>query len=143
MLVIVLVDVLTGAFSSISAVSRKGCLNRTSSSSSGRHRSRVSRQPRLHTEAYMHRSEYRWKRRFGGRLAVENCQCRLRPRPACQSPLAPHVVEMMLDATTNYAQPLTANQLFGWHAALSLPGITDPQAPLQAPPSTNGWCTQS
>jgi Fic family protein len=28
------------------------------------------------------------------------------------------VVEMMLDATTNYAQPLTADQLFGWHAAL-------------------------
>jgi Fic family protein len=28
------------------------------------------------------------------------------------------VVEMMLDATTNYAQPLTADRLFGWHAAL-------------------------
>src|SRR5258708_14062885 len=28
------------------------------------------------------------------------------------------VVEMMLDATTNYAQPLTAARLFGWHAAL-------------------------
>jgi Fic family protein len=27
-------------------------------------------------------------------------------------------VEMMLDATTNYAQPLTADRLFGWHAAL-------------------------
>jgi Fic family protein len=28
------------------------------------------------------------------------------------------VVEMMLDATTNYAQPLTADRLFSWHAAL-------------------------
>jgi Fic family protein len=28
------------------------------------------------------------------------------------------VVQMMLDATTNYAQPLTADRLFGWHAAL-------------------------
>ncbi len=28
------------------------------------------------------------------------------------------VVEMMLDATQNYAQPLTANRMFGWHAAL-------------------------
>jgi Fic family protein len=28
------------------------------------------------------------------------------------------IVEMMLDATTNYAQPLTADRLFGWHAAL-------------------------
>lgn len=28
------------------------------------------------------------------------------------------VVEMMLDATQNYAQPLTADRLFGWHAAL-------------------------
>lgn len=28
------------------------------------------------------------------------------------------VVEMMLDATTHYAQPLTAKRLFGWHAAL-------------------------
>ncbi len=28
------------------------------------------------------------------------------------------IVEMMLDATTNYAQPLTAERLFGWHAAL-------------------------
>lgn len=28
------------------------------------------------------------------------------------------VVEMMLDATTNYARPLTADRLFGWHAAL-------------------------
>jgi Fic family protein len=28
------------------------------------------------------------------------------------------VVEMMLDATTHYAQPLTAERLFGWHAAL-------------------------
>jgi len=32
------------------------------------------------------------------------------------------VVEMMLDATTNYAQPLTADRLFGWHAALFLAG---------------------
>ena len=28
------------------------------------------------------------------------------------------VVEMVLDATTNYTQPLTADRLFGWHAAL-------------------------
>lgn len=28
------------------------------------------------------------------------------------------VVEMMLDATQNYAAPLTAQRLFGWHAAL-------------------------
>lgn len=28
------------------------------------------------------------------------------------------VVEMMLDATQNYAPPLTAERLFGWHAAL-------------------------
>jgi hypothetical protein len=28
------------------------------------------------------------------------------------------VVERMLDATTHYAQPLTAERLLGWHAAL-------------------------
>lgn len=28
------------------------------------------------------------------------------------------VVEMMLDATQNYVQPLSADRLFGWHAAL-------------------------
>jgi Fic family protein len=28
------------------------------------------------------------------------------------------VVDMMLDATSNYAQPLTPERLFGWHAAL-------------------------
>jgi Fic family protein len=28
------------------------------------------------------------------------------------------VVEMMLDATQNYQQPLTEDRLFGWHAAL-------------------------
>ena len=28
------------------------------------------------------------------------------------------VVEMMLDATQNYSEPLTAERLFGWHAAL-------------------------
>ena len=28
------------------------------------------------------------------------------------------VVDMMLDASTNYAKPLTADRLFGWHAAL-------------------------
>jgi len=28
------------------------------------------------------------------------------------------VVEMMLDATRNYKQPLTSDRLFGWHAAL-------------------------
>ena len=28
------------------------------------------------------------------------------------------IVEMMLDATQNYTEPLTAERLFGWHAAL-------------------------
>ncbi len=28
------------------------------------------------------------------------------------------IVEMMLDATRNYAQPLTATRLFAWHASL-------------------------
>ena len=28
------------------------------------------------------------------------------------------IVEVMLDATTNYDQPLTADRLFGWHSAL-------------------------
>ena len=28
------------------------------------------------------------------------------------------VVEMMLDATRHYEQPLTAERLFGWHASL-------------------------
>ena len=28
------------------------------------------------------------------------------------------VVEMMLDATSNYASSLTEERLFGWHAAL-------------------------
>jgi Fic family protein len=28
------------------------------------------------------------------------------------------IVEMMLDATQNYAQPLTSERLFGWHSAL-------------------------
>ena len=28
------------------------------------------------------------------------------------------VVEMMLNATQNYAEPLTDDRLFGWHAAL-------------------------
>src|ERR1700675_4704196 len=28
------------------------------------------------------------------------------------------IVEMMLDATQNYARPLDAERLFGWHAAL-------------------------
>jgi Fic family protein len=28
------------------------------------------------------------------------------------------IVEMMLDATRNYAQPLTAERLFGWHGSL-------------------------
>lgn len=36
-------------------------------------------------------------------------------------PADPHVegvVQMMLDATTHYGRPLTADRLFGWHAAL-------------------------
>jgi Fic family protein len=37
------------------------------------------------------------------------------------------VVDMMLDATTNYAQPLTADRLFGWHAALFPTGRSGPQ----------------
>ena len=32
------------------------------------------------------------------------------------------VVEMMLDATQKYAEPLTAERLFGWHASLFLTG---------------------
>src|SRR6202044_3444652 len=32
------------------------------------------------------------------------------------------IVEMMLDATQKYAQPLTAERLFGWHAPLFPPG---------------------
>ena len=28
------------------------------------------------------------------------------------------VVDMMIDATKNYAEPLSADRLFGWHAAL-------------------------
>jgi hypothetical protein len=31
------------------------------------------------------------------------------------------VVEMMLDATRHYNQPLTDERLFAWHAACSLP----------------------
>jgi Fic family protein len=34
------------------------------------------------------------------------------------------VVEMMLDATINYAQPLSDDRLFGWHAALFPTGRT-------------------
>jgi hypothetical protein len=37
------------------------------------------------------------------------------------------VVEMMLDATTHYVQPLTAERLFGWHAALFPTGRSGPQ----------------
>jgi len=34
------------------------------------------------------------------------------------------IVEMMIDATKNYAQPLSADRLFGWHAALFPTGHT-------------------
>ena len=34
------------------------------------------------------------------------------------------VVEMMLDATGNYAAPLTQNRLFGWHASLFPAGLS-------------------
>lgn len=34
------------------------------------------------------------------------------------------VVEMMLDATQNYSAPLTADRLFGWHAALFSTGYS-------------------
>jgi len=37
------------------------------------------------------------------------------PDPSCQ---VEGVVEMVLDATRNFEQPLTAERLFGWHAAL-------------------------
>ncbi len=37
------------------------------------------------------------------------------PRPSRQ---VEGIVEMMLDATQNYEQPLTDKRLFGWHAAL-------------------------
>jgi Fic family protein len=33
------------------------------------------------------------------------------------------VVEMMIDATRHYDRPLTAQRLFGWHAALFSHGI--------------------
>lgn len=36
------------------------------------------------------------------------------------------VVEMMLDATQNYQQPLTQERLFGWHAALFPTGYSGP-----------------
>ncbi len=36
------------------------------------------------------------------------------------------VVEMMLDATQRYAMPLTAERLFGWHAALFPTGYSGP-----------------
>lgn len=36
------------------------------------------------------------------------------------------VVEMMLDATQQYAQPLTAERLFGWHASLFPTGRNGP-----------------
>lgn len=38
--------------------------------------------------------------------------------PASVSRAVEGVVEMMLDATRNYAEPLTEERLFGWHAAL-------------------------
>jgi Fic family protein len=37
------------------------------------------------------------------------------------------VVEMMLDATTRYQEPLTAQRLFGWHAALFPTGMSNMQ----------------
>lgn len=47
------------------------------------------------------------------------------------------IVEMMLDATTNYAQPLTADRLFGWHAALFPTG----RSGLRKSPSATGAMT--
>ena len=38
--------------------------------------------------------------------------------PEVNSPLADGVVEILLDATQNHARKLTAERLFGWHAAL-------------------------
>ncbi len=38
--------------------------------------------------------------------------------PAVVSRDVEGIVEMMLDATQNYAQPVTTERLFGWHAAL-------------------------
>ena len=37
------------------------------------------------------------------------------------------VVEMMLDATQNFAKPLTEERLFGWHAALFPSGRSGPR----------------
>jgi Fic family protein len=37
------------------------------------------------------------------------------------------VVEMMLDATQNFSAPLTAERLFGWHAALFPTGYSGPR----------------
>jgi len=42
------------------------------------------------------------------------------------------VVEMMLDATRNYAQPLTEERLFAWHAALFPTGFSGMQPILTA-----------
>ncbi|SOB59990.1 protein of unknown function [Pseudodesulfovibrio profundus] len=34
------------------------------------------------------------------------------------------MVEVLVDATTNHSSPLTAERLFGWHAALFPTGYT-------------------
>lgn len=44
------------------------------------------------------------------------------------------IVEMMLDATQNYAQPLTDERLFGWHAALFPTGRSG-----RVPITVGGW----
>jgi len=44
--------------------------------------------------------------------------------PAARNPHADGVVEILLDATLNYEQELTAERLFGWHAALFSTGYS-------------------
>lgn len=48
------------------------------------------------------------------------------------------IVEMMLDATQNYASPLTADRLFAWHAALFPTGRSGMTAI-----TVGGWRTQA
>jgi Fic family protein len=45
------------------------------------------------------------------------------------------VVEMTLDATSNYAAPLTLDRLWGWHAALFPSGRSGERVHYQAPPA--------
>ena len=48
------------------------------------------------------------------------------------------IVDLMLDATQNYDQPLSDERLFGWHAALFPTGRTG-----RAPITVGGWRNDS